>query len=177
MKDFLEKYDMVLLDDFLCDIKYATTDNFMGKIMYVDVPCALRRGTYKKLVKVQEELKIEGLQLKIWDAYRPYNVQKKMWDSVHDERYVSNPKINTYHPRGNAVDVTLCDLKGNELVMPTRYDSFSEKAERKNYYLCSEEVQENVIKLEKVMVKHGFVPLETEWWHFNDNDSYDVIYD
>ena len=175
--DLVSKYDMVLLDNFLCDIKYATLENFMGKILYYNVPCVIRKGTYNKLCFVQNDLKEMGLQLKIWDAYRPYKVQEEMWEVIQNEKYVSNPSKNTYHPRGNAVDVTLCDLEGNELEMPTDFDSFSLKAAWSSKDDWNDSARRNAILLKMVMERYGFVTIDSEWWHYNDSEEYDVIFD
>ncbi|OQA14816.1 MAG: D-alanyl-D-alanine dipeptidase [bacterium ADurb.Bin363] len=120
----------------------------------------------KKLLKVQKKLKKIGLGLKIWDAYRPLSVQYKFWELVPDLRYVADPKVGSNHNRGAAVDVTLVDSKGKELPMPTEFDDFTEKAGR-NYNKLPKEVIKNRKLLEDYMVSEGFLPLPTEWWHFD----------
>src|SRR5579885_233016 len=111
------------------DIKYATTDNFTGKKVYPVAKCYLRRSVVEKLKKVQEELLVMGLSLKIWDGYRPLSVQEIFWNLVPDERYVANPKKGSRHNRGAAVDLTIVYAdSGKELLMPTAIDDFTEKA-------------------------------------------------
>jgi D-alanyl-D-alanine dipeptidase len=53
--------------------------------------------------------------------------------------------------------------------MPTPYDDFTERAHR-NFNDLPAEVIHNRELLEQVMTKHGFVGLQTEWWHFDDSD-------
>jgi len=71
------------------------------------------------------------------------------------------------HPRGTAVDLTLVDKEGNEILMPTDFDDTTEKASRTFNKEISQEERENREILAAVMVKHGFVPLPSEWWHFD----------
>jgi len=148
------------------DIKYATTDNFTHTKLYDRPQALLRQGTADKLKKVADEVEKKGYRLKIWDAYRSPDVQFEMWNHVPDARYVANPyKGYSNHSRGSAIDLTLVDMQGNELAMPTGFDSFTSEAARANQ-------NENAKYLKNVMVKHGFKPLATEWWHFDDKDTY-----
>jgi len=148
------------------DIRYATTDNFTHTKLYDSPKGLLRQGTTDKLKKVAEEVAKRGYRLKIWDAYRSPKAQFVMWNLVPDSRYVANPyKGYSNHSRGSAVDLTLVDIQGNELAMPTGFDSFTSEAARADQ-------NENAKYLKEVMVKHGFKPLATEWWHFDDKDIY-----
>ena len=160
------------------DIRYATTNNFMGKVLYPSARCYLRASVAEKLNRVQKELRSKGLGLKIFDAYRPLSVQKKLWDACPDERYVAHPKKGSKHNRGSAVDLTLIDLKTEkELEMPSAFDDFTAKAHRVYSAMRSDIVRKNCRLLEDVMVKHGFVPYKYEWWHFDDSnwELYDLL--
>ena len=83
-----------------------------------------------------------------------------------DERYVANPKLGSMHNRGMAVDVTLTNLEGHEVPMPTGYDEFYEKAHRDYNDLPREAIQNRRI-LEDSMKAEGFRGIPTEWWHFD----------
>ncbi len=158
-------------ESILCDLKYATTDNFTGKAVYSFKEGALRRQTAEKLVKASARLKEKGLRLKVWDAYRPLAVQKIFWELVKDERYVANPqKRGSNHNRGTAVDVTLVDQAGKELVMPSAFDDFSVKASRDNPDM-PQEAAKNLALLTEVMTECGFRTINSEWWHYDDMDS------
>lgn len=176
---FLTKYDMCEVlekDDFFIDLKYATKDNFTGKVLYKNNDCLLRKNTYIKLIKAKDILKAYGYYIKIWDAYRPIKVQKQMFIMVNDERYVCNPeKGNSNHCKGIAVDITLCDKFGNNLKMPTEFDHFGIESSRDYYNNLDAETRKNVKTLENAMILSGFSPLKTEWWHFNDTCEYDII--
>ena len=151
----------------LQEIRYATMCNFTGQVLYPFPTAFVHRDVAAALQKVQEELKTEGLCLKIFDGYRPFSVQTKMWMLVPDERYVSDPnKSKGKHTRGTAVDVTLVDRMGNELKMPTGYDDFSDKAHRFSSKWSTEE-RANSLKLEAAMKKHNFIPFPFEWWHYD----------
>lgn len=152
--------------DIKIDLKYATADNFTGQVVYDFQNCLVRKDVALRLIAVQTELKTMGLALKIWDGFRPMAAQWEFWKLVPDERYVSNPLNGGRHTRGTAVDVTLVTSEGQELLMPSDFDDFSEKAHR-NYQEAPEGALKNRLLLEQVMEKHGFVGLPTEWWHFD----------
>jgi len=152
----------------LCvDVRYASENNFAKTKFYESQKVFLRLPAAEALKTIQRELKQEHLALKIFDAYRPYSVTEKMWEFVHDARYAADPKTGSRHNRGCAVDVTLVEEGScNELTMPTPYDDFTEKAHQDFMYL-PKEVIGNRERLKEVMVKYGFVPLDSEWWHFD----------
>ncbi|MBX7044936.1 MAG: D-alanyl-D-alanine dipeptidase [Ignavibacteria bacterium] len=160
----------------LLDIRYATANNFTGKVVYPEARAFLVKDAALSLDSVQKELEKSGLGLKIYDGYRPLSVQKKFWEIMPDERYVADPKKGSRHNRGMAVDLTLVDKNGNELSMPTEYDDFTEKAHRDYMSLTEEQIKNRKI-LEDVMTKYGFTGLPTEWWHFDYKgwENYDVL--
>ncbi len=148
------------------DLKYATADNFTGQVVYDFQRCFVCREVALKLCDVQAELETVGLGLKVWDGFRPMAAQWKFWELVPDARYVSNPLKGGRHTRGTAVDVTLVTSDFQEVLMPSAFDDFSEKAHR-DYKGAPEEALENSLFLQKVMEKHGFIGMPTEWWHFD----------
>lgn len=162
------------IPDIVVELKYATEDNFVGEVIYDFTEAWLRYGTVEKLIAVQAELSRLGCGLKIWDAFRPPAAQFTLWEKVPDARYVANPNTgHSSHSTGNTVDITLVDLDGNELEMPTGFDDFSALADR-NYADVSEAAAENSRLLEDAMVRAGFRPYSAEWWHYSDNDYYPV---
>lgn len=164
-------------DAIIIDLRYATTNNFTGKKVYQKDVCLLQKGTLDKLIEANKEFMKLGYRIKLWDAYRPPQVQQYFWDIVKDSRFIASPYANwSRHNRGAAVDVTLVDENLNELKMPTGFDEFSINAYRNNPKM-STEAKKNMDLLTSVMVKHGFNPIQTEWWHFDDAeaDKYPVI--
>lgn len=155
----------------IIDLKYATTDNFLNKEIYPFQLALLQESTMIKLRNANEEFKKYGYRIKLWDSYRPYYIQKLLWEEIKDTRFIASPYINgSRHNRGAAVDITLVDENDKELVMPTKFDEFNEKAYR-NSQKVSKEASENAKFLCDIMIKHGFTPIETEWWHFDDSNA------
>lgn len=166
--------DMVDLRDYIPGIQielvYATENNVYKKPIYDSDQALLRRGTAEKLKKAQQTLQSQGYSLKIWDAYRPPQAQYRLWEVMPDRRYVIDPNQGfSNHSRGAAVDVTLVDLTGQELFMPTGFDNFTAQADR-DYRDISQVQADNARLLEKAMVDSGFSSIFYEWWHFNDTD-------
>lgn len=156
--------------DIDIDLKYATADNFAKKVVYPNSICALRKKTAEKLVSANAQLKKSGFKLKIWDAYRPLYVQKIFWNIIPDNRFVANPYTGgSIHNRGCAVDVTLENLDGTEVTMPSKFDDFTPNAYRANNNM-SAEAKNNLDILTNCMTANGFITLDTEWWHFEDTD-------
>ncbi len=158
------------------DLRYAGEDNFTGRQLYPVALCLLQKGTAEKLISAQAEFRADGYSLKIWDAYRPLSVQENLWEAFPDSRYVASPEVGSNHNRGAAVDVTLVDEEGEELVMPTGFDEFVPEAAR-SYPDIPDEARENMEYLTEVMVGNGFTTIESEWWHFNDEniDEYPLL--
>ncbi len=152
--------------NIILDIRYATNNNFLKKKVYPEACCFLRKAAAIKLDLIQNELEKIGLGLKIYDGYRPLSVQKQMWKIMPDNRYVANPAKGSRHNRGAAVDLTLVDKNGNELKMPTPFDSFEQKAHH-SYQNLSDKIKQNRWILKTIMEKYGFKSITSEWWHYD----------
>lgn len=162
------------IPDLIVELRYNTENNFTGEKIYDFSEAWLRYGTVKKLINVQEALKKVGKALKIWDGFRPTEAQFKLWDVCPNPAFVANPETGfSSHSRGNTLDVTLVDLNGNDVIMPSEFDDFSALADR-DYSDCSAEAAKNAILLEDTMVNCGFVPYKGEWWHYSDTKTYPV---
>lgn len=161
-------------------LMYARADNFVGSVLYDDLRQAyLHPEAAAALVKAQKRLKQlrPELSLKIYDATRPMHIQQKMWNKVKNTSmkiYVSNPAHGGgLHNYGLAVDITLCDAKGDSLPMGTKIDHLGIAAhiDQESQLVAkgtiSKRAQQNRQLLRQVMRYAGFKPLRTEWWHFN----------
>lgn len=173
-----EPADFVPVADYLpqvrVDLRYAGSDNFTGQTIYDFTDAYLRYGTVQKLSQAQKELEDVGYSLLIWDAFRPVEAQFRLWEVCPDPVYVANPeKGYSSHSRGNTVDVTLTDLAGNAVEMPSGFDDFSPLADR-DYSDVTAEAAAHAQLLEDVMDSCGFRPYSGEWWHFSDTDEYPV---
>jgi D-alanyl-D-alanine dipeptidase len=149
------------------DIRYATENNFMKRVLYPEAAAFLHLPAARAIADAQTELRAKGLALKIHDAYRPYSITKAMWEPIRNPDFVADPAKGSRHNRGCAVDVTLIRLSdGTELAMPTPYDDFTPRA-RHDFMDLPPEAIANRKLLRETMERHGFVPLESEWWHYD----------
>lgn len=152
--------------DFVYDMKYATPDNFLKAKVYDCAECFLRLKTVTALVEANKKFMEKGYKIKIFDCYRPLDIQKKMWKIVSNPEYVADPAKGSIHNRGGAVDITLVDNNGKELDMGTSFDFFGIEASH-NYPKVSKIVKENRIVLKTIMTSSGFHSFDSEWWHYN----------
>ena len=152
--------------DFVYDMKYATDNNFLKTQVYDCAECYLRLKTTNALIDANKKFQKKGYQIKIFDCYRPLDIQKKMWAIVSNAEYVANPAKGSIHNRGGAVDITLVDGKGNEIEMGTSFDFFGKEAGH-NYTNLSTKIKRNRKLLKSVMISSGFNPFNSEWWHYN----------
>ncbi len=159
----LEKF----IPGLVLDIRYATTNNFTGEVIYTIPRAYARRPVAEAMKKAQAELKENGLGIKVFDAYRPYKATVKFYEVYKDTTYVASPYRGSRHNRGCAVDITLIDLNtGEELKMPTGYDSFKKEA-WPSTPVKDPEVRKNRQTLIDVMKKYGFRVNGSEWWHYD----------
>jgi len=155
------------IPDIRLDIRYATENNFTHRKIYSFARAFVRLPVSEALLKVQNELKQQGIGIKIFDAYRPYAATLLFYEIQKDTIYVAAPWKGSRHNRGCSVDLTLVDLKtGEELKMPTSFDTFSEKS-WPSYMDLPQKVIQNRQVLIEVMSKHGFTVYPQEWWHFD----------
>jgi D-alanyl-D-alanine dipeptidase len=175
---------VLLVSPFIIfDLRYKMPDNFAGKMLYpTSAQAYMRPEAAQALVNAAQELYTTyGYKLVVWDAYRPHSVQKKMWEICPDERCVANPAKGSNHNRGLAIDCTLADKDGKLCKMPTAFDDFTAAAHRGDYKQCSDAVKKRMQIFERVMYKHGFTGLSTEWWHYDfpsaDRTIYDISFD
>lgn len=176
--------EVVKLDpSIVLDMRYATPNNFTGKVVYPSGRCFLRKDTAEKLVQVQQDLKAQGMGLKIFDCYRPFSVQKIFFEIVPNPSYVAQPKEKdgkpvegSKHNRGAAVDLTLVDKSGKEVPMPTEFDDFTEKASP-DYKGTEPGARAHMRALQAAMKKRGFQTITSEWWHFDlvGWEKYDLL--
>ena len=115
---------LIDLEEFIpgivLDIRYATTNNFTGEVIYDIAKAYARKPVAEALLRVQKDLSQQGLGIKIFDAYRPYRATVKFYEVYRDTTYVASPYRGSRHNRGCAIDMTLIDTStGQELKMPT----------------------------------------------------------
>lgn len=164
------------IPDIYVELMYATENNFTGVRIYDFTDAYLRYGTVKKLANVQKELKEQGYSLKIWDAYRPFEAQQKLWEVYPDPNYVANPSNGMKkHNLGGTVDITMVAADGSVISMPTEFDDFSLKADRDYSDIEDEEAVKNVMILQNAMENNGFTGYQGEWWDYSDTVEYEAV--
>lgn len=164
------------IPDIYVELRYATENNFTGVKIYDFTEAYLRYRTVKKLAQVQKELKQQGYSLKIWDAYRPFEAQQKLWEVYPDPNYVANPANGMKnHNLGGTVDITMVAADGSIIPMPTEFDDFSLKADRNYSDIEDEEAVNNVLILQNTMENNGFTGYQGEWWDYSDTVEYEAV--
>ena len=149
----------------LC-IAYATVDNFVGRILYKSSSCYLHADAARCLEKAVEYAEQLDLKIKIFDAYRPIEIQQELWDYNPDANFVSNPQTGAVpHCRGVAIDLTLVDKNGAELDMGTAFDAFMPLSYHGNTEI-SKAAQKNRYLLMGIMTTAGWDFYRNEWWHY-----------
>ena len=165
--------ELVTLDPTIkLDVRYATTNDFLGTPVYTQARAFLQRPAAEALVRANHELKALGFGLIIHDGYRPWYVTKIFWDATPDDKkiFVADPQAGSKHNRGCAVDLSLYDLKtGLEVAMPSGYDEMSERAYA-DYPGGTDEERARRALLKQAMEKQGFAVIPKEWWHFDYKD-------
>ncbi|MAZ80478.1 MAG: D-alanyl-D-alanine dipeptidase [Rickettsiales bacterium] len=167
--------------DLKLEIRYAGDNNLCSHKLYSKPFCYLNIEAASLLKNAINIANKHHVRLKIWDCYRPFIVQKYMYDffSYRSDRanFISDPKIGTKaHCRGAAIDLTLIDKNNNELDMGTDFDEFSSLA-----YHANKEIkiaaQKNRILLLNIMTQAGFDFIPNEWWHYQlfDAKKYKII--
>jgi D-alanyl-D-alanine dipeptidase len=154
------------------EIRYATTNNFLGTIFYSEARAFMQRPAAESVVRANRKLKQLGYGLLIHDAYRPWYVTKVFWDATPDDKkvFVADPAKGSRHNRGCAVDLTLYDLKTKKPVgMVSTYDETTARAYPD--YPGGTSLQRWHRKLLRdAMEAEGFTVYEAEWWHFDFKD-------
>jgi D-alanyl-D-alanine dipeptidase len=165
--------ELALLDAAIhLDIRYATSNDFLGTPVYTQARAFLERPAAEALLRAHKKLQPLGYGLLIHDAYRPWYVTKIFWDATPPEGkiFVADPSQGSRHNRGCAVDLTLYDLgTGKPIEMPGTYDEMSPRS-YPNYAGGTSLKRWHRDLLRQAMESEGFAVYEFEWWHFDYKD-------
>jgi zinc D-Ala-D-Ala dipeptidase len=169
--------ELITLDPSIkLDIRYATTNNFVGKPVYPEARAFMQRPAAEALVKAHRWLKTQGYGLLIHDGYRPWSVTKLFWDITPADKkiFVADPAKGSKHNRGCAVDLGLFDLRtGAAVEMPSAYDESTERS-FVTYTGGTPEQRVHRDLLRQAMEKDGyFFVYPEEWWHYDYKDFRD----
>ena len=191
----MDSSDFVILADYVPgivqEIRYYSTYNFVGdRIDGYEEPCALlTKEAARALKMVSNEMNVMGYRLKVFDAYRPANAVRHfvLWgiedldlrmkpyfypdlekQELFAKGYIAS---RSSHSRGSTVDLTLLDMcTGKEVDMGSPFDMF-DVISHPDYRGITQEQYENRMRLQQVMVRNGFEPIDCEWWHFTLKDE------
>ena len=165
--------ELVKLDPTIkLEVRYATSNNFLGTQIYDEARAFMQRPAAEALVRAHHALKPLGYGLLIHDAYRPWYVTKIFWDATPPAKkwLVANPAEGSKHNRGSAVDLTLYDLKtGKPVEMVSTYDESTERAYAEYPGGTSRQRWYREL-LRQAMEAEGFTVNPQEWWHFDHED-------
>ena len=168
---------------------------------YLQPVALLTKRAADSLKAVSDDVKAQGYRLKIYDAYRPQmavdnfvrwaadvpDTLMKQYFYPDLDKSVLFPRgyiaEKSGHTRGSTVDLTLFDMATEKDVDmggtfdwfgveshpdfggdPTTFD-YTEGSE-----ITSEQFANRMI-LRAAMLRHGFKPLDSEWWHFTLSDE------
>ena len=191
-RDF--EYIVNEIPNIVLEIRYASKENFIGRVVngYKSPKVVLTKKALSALKKAQTEFIQLGYGIKVFDAYRPQHAVddfmqwiKAEKDTVMKHKYY--PKLakknlvpqgyiaeKSGHSRGSTLDLSLVYLdgekKGQEIDMGSEWDYFGKRSNY-DYPEISSKQKENRALLQKIMIKHGFLPYAEEWWHFTLADE------
>lgn len=151
------------------DLRYATSSNFTGRVLYPQARAFLLRPVAESLVRANRRLAAQGYGLVIYDAYRPWSVTNYMWQVTPEEKrgFVAPPHPGSNHNRGAAADVGLYDLHtGLAVDMGSEFDEMTERSAF-SYEGCTPQQKRMRAVLRDAMVAERFGTNRSEWWHFD----------
>jgi zinc D-Ala-D-Ala dipeptidase len=162
--------ELVMLDPAIkLDIRYASSNNFLGTPVYTQARAFLQRPAAEALLRAEHEVEASGYGFIVHDGYRPWYVTKIFWDATPQDKkiFVANPAKGSKHNRGCAIDLSLYDLKtGKEVQMPSGYDEMTERAYA-DFKGGTDGERALRSLLRKAMERQGFRVNKEEWWHFD----------
>jgi len=178
-----------VIDDAAYDIRYYSANNFTGKrIAGYKAPRAfMTKEALAALAKAAADLRQQGYRILIWDAYRPQKAVDNFVAWINDPKdngdktfYPTLQKSNLLagnyimaksgHTRGSTVDLTIIKKDGGFVDMGGTFDLFSEIS-HPDYKKLTKKQKRNRKILRDAMIKAGFNPLDSEWWHFTLKDE------
>jgi D-alanyl-D-alanine dipeptidase len=155
------------LPDAVLDLRYATADNITGRPLYPVARCLLRAEVAERLARAAAALRREGFRLLLFDCYRPLSVQRQLWKVMPRRGYVADPATGSNHNRAAAVDLSLADLAGVPVEMPTGFDAFEPRARAWASAGVTPTARRHRDALRVAMTGAGFSVNPMEWWHFD----------
>ena len=161
----------------LIDLRYASRNNFTKQKIYKKSKCLLIEEAFERLIVANEIASSIGYKIKIFDAFRSINAQKKLWDILPNPEFISPPSRGSPHSRGIAIDITLVDSNNIELDMGTEFDEFSKLSYHGSSFIPKNAIRNRLLLL-GIMTTAGWDYFRNEWWHYQlyNSKSYPLIH-
>ncbi|MFW0793183.1 M15 family metallopeptidase [Gordonia sp. CPCC 205515] len=169
-----------VVPDALIDLRYATTNNFVGVRLYPpNARCLVHESMGAGLRRAAQQLRRSNEVLVFWDCYRPHSAQQTMYEKVPNPAWVAAPgPYSRSHESGRSVDITLAARRAScapsrriadrcLVEMGTDFDSFTPRATAYATNGVSVAAQRNRARLRGAMTAGGLSPYSGEWWHFD----------
>lgn len=153
----------------------------------IEQPNLIRKKVLLKLYRIADRLP-EGTNLLVLSTFRSKAKKDEAWKAVLKQIIEENPgiginaamklaRLKTSDPRDNsgghgtgaAVDVALCNDKGEMFDYGTKFHEYTDVTLTRSSKLTSEQ-KYNRKQLIRLMRRYGFVNFPTEWWHFSYGD-------
>ncbi|MBU9763166.1 D-alanyl-D-alanine dipeptidase [Mycobacterium sp. TNTM28] len=155
-----------VVPDAVIDLRYATTENFVGEQLYpAGARCLVHESMAPGLAAAAAALRPQTLVF--WDCYRPHDVQVRMFEVVANPNWVAKPGAYARsHEAGRSVDVTIAE-DGSPVDMGTGFDDFTPRSLAYATDGVSPAAQANRARLRTAMSAGGLSVYPGEWWHFD----------
>ena len=181
--------------DAAYDMRYYSANNFTGnRIRGYKAPVAyMTKESLKALSVAADDLRRQGYRLLIWDTYRPQKAVDNFVEWINnpndegDKTFYPELKksdllagqyimAKSGHTRGSTVDLTIIKKDGGFVDMGGTFDLFSEIS-HPDYKKLTRKQKQNRKILRDAMLKAGFNPIDSEWWHYTlKNEPYPDTY-
>lgn len=166
------------------DMRYAGAENFTGRPVpgYARADCWLARAAAEALAKAQAAAAREGLQLVVFDCYRPQKATDAFvkWSRAAGDQgrkadyYPAIDKSELFakgyigaksgHSLGATVDLGLMK-DGAPLDFGSPFDLFDPRSATGSDAVPAP-ARANRARLRALMARHGFANYPREWWHY-----------
>ncbi len=175
--------------DAAYDIRYYSANNFTAtRITGYKAPRAyMTKKALAALAQAADDLRQQGYRILIWDTYRPQKAvdhfvswinnpnepgDKTFYPTLEKSNLLAGNYImaKSGHSRGSTIDLTIITKDGGFVDMGGTFDLFSERS-HPDYKKITKKQKKNRQILRDAMLKAGFKPLDSEWWHFTLKDE------
>lgn len=191
---------LVALNNLNPDLIRINPQYFNQNIPHALATMYVREGAASALLKAAQFLP-KDLKLVIWDAWRPLDVQRALFDSFKRSLHIKYPdwdekkllkETQTYvslpsddpgkpspHFTGGSVDLSICDKWNAELPMGVPFDFFGKEAstdfyERPDITPAEILFRNNRRLLFHILMKVGFTNYNEEAWHYDLGNQFDA---